>query len=121
MFRSISAPGPKEAPLRTILAAMFIAASTAGADAAFLDGNKLRDWCSSAEGGNQGACLGYVLGVADMLSTHGGLRGGACIPNIEATQAVSTVRTHLQRHPPADGAAASDLVVKALAEAFPCR
>lgn len=107
--------------MRTILAVALTVVSTAGADAAFLDGNKLREWCSSSDQGNQGACLGYVVGVADMLSTNGGLGGQACIPEIEATQAVSMVRRYLERHPDLARNAASDLVVRALAESFPCR
>jgi len=65
-----------------------------GADAAILDGNRLRDWCSSTDEGNQGACLGYVVGVADMLSADGGTGRRACIPNIEAAQAVSTTKKY---------------------------
>ena len=64
----------------------------AGADAAFLDGNRLRDWCSSTDEGNEG--LGYVVGVADMLSAGGDTGRRVCIPNIEAAEAVSTTKKH---------------------------
>ena len=109
--------------MRTFLVVAFVVVSAAGSDAAFLDGSQLREWCVSADEGNQGACLGFVVGVADMLSSSdagGATKRRACVPDIEATQAVSTARKYLESHPRTDQAAASELVASALAEAFPC-
>jgi hypothetical protein len=112
-----------ERAVRTFLAVAFLTASTVQADAQFLDGDTLHDWCLSEDVGDQEACLGYVVGVADMLSSQtseGSAQHRACIPNIEANQAVSTVKQYLRVHPRTDVAAGSDLVAAALSEAFPC-
>ena len=112
-----------ERALRTFLTVAFLTVSTVQADAKFLDGNTLYGWCLSEDVGDQEACLGYVVGVADMLSSQadeGPARHGACIPDIEANQAVGTVKQYLRVHPRTDVAAGSDLVAAALSEAFPC-
>ena len=112
-----------ERALRTLLAVAFLTLSTEQADAQFLDGDTLYGWCLSEDVGDQEACLGYVVGVADMLSSQvsgGPTRHRACIPDIEANQAVSTVKQYLRVHPRTDVATGSDLVAAALSEAFPC-
>ena len=112
-----------EQAVRTFLAVAFLTVSTVRADAQFLDGNTLHDWCLSEDVGDQEACLGYVVGVADMLSSEADERPErhrACIPDIEANQAVSTVKQYLRVRPRTDVAAGSDLVAAALSEAFPC-
>ena len=62
--------GPTEEALRTFLAVAFMVMFTVEANAKFLDGNTLHDWCISGDVGNQAACLGYVIGVADVLSSE---------------------------------------------------
>jgi Rap1a immunity proteins len=109
--------------LRTFLAVAFMTMFMGKAHAMFLDGNTLRGWCFSEDLGDQEACLGYVLGVADVLSSEN--RGEltqykACIPQIDATQAVSTAKVYLEVHRQAGDVTASDLVAMALSEAFPC-
>ena len=56
--------------MRTFLAVAFMVTFTVEANAKFLDGNTLHDWCISGDVGNQAACLGYVIGVADVLSSE---------------------------------------------------
>jgi Rap1a immunity proteins len=112
-----------ERALRIFLAVAFMTVSTVRADAKFLDGNTLYGWCLSEDVGDQEACLGYVVGVADMLSSEADERPErhrACIPDIEANQAVSTVKQYLRVHPRTDVANGSDLAAAALSEAFPC-
>jgi hypothetical protein len=112
-----------ERALRAFLAVAFLTVSTVRADAQFLDGDTLHDWCLSEDVGDREACLGYVVGVADMLSSQasgGPAQHRACIPDIEANQAVSTVKQYLRVHPRTDVATGSDLVAAALSEAFPC-
>jgi Rap1a immunity proteins len=112
-----------EGAFRTFLAVAFLTVSTVRADAKFLDGDTLHAWCLSEDVGDQEACLGYVVGVADTLSSQaseGSAQHRACIPDIEANQAVSTVKQYLRVHPRTDVAAGSDLVAPALSEAFPC-
>jgi hypothetical protein len=112
-----------ERAVRTFLAIAFMTLSPVQADAKFLDGDTLYGWCLSEDVGDQEACLGYVVGVADMLSSQtseGLAQHRACIPDIEANQAVSTVKQYLRVHPRTDVATGSDLVAAALSEAFPC-
>ena len=112
-----------ERAVRTFLAIAFMTLSTVQADAKFLDGDTLYGWCLSEDVGDQEACLGYVVGVADTLSSEADERPerhGACIPDIEANQAVSTVKQYLRVHSRTNVAAGSDLVAAALSEAFPC-
>jgi hypothetical protein len=109
--------------LRTFLAVAFMVMFTVEANAKFLDGNTLHDWCISGDVGNQAACLGYVIGVADVLSSEHRdepREYRACIPEMDATQIVSTAKKYLEIHPRAGNITASDLVVVALSEAFPC-
>ena len=109
--------------MRAFLAVAFLTVPTVQADAKFLDGDTLHAWCLSEDVGDQEACLGYVVGVADMLSpqaSEGSAQQRACIPDIEANQAVSTVKQYLRVHPRTDVAPGSDLVAAALSEAFPC-
>jgi Rap1a immunity proteins len=114
---------PTEEALRTFLAVAFMVMFTVEANAKFLDGNTLHGWCISGDVGNQAACLGYVIGVADVLSSeHRGepREYRACIPEMDATRIVSTVKKYLESHPWVGNITASDLVVVALSEAFPC-
>jgi Rap1a immunity proteins len=109
--------------LRTFLALALSVACAAAAEAAFLDGDTLHAWCLSADVGDQEACLGYVVGVADALGAQG--REGAseaalCLPAIDAKEAVGAVKQYLLVHPRPGSGAGADLVAAALAEAFPC-
>jgi hypothetical protein len=121
----VGGSGPTEEALRTFLALAiaFMTMFMGEAHAKFLDGDTLRGWCFSEDIGDQEACLGYVLGVADVLSSEN--RGEltqyrACIPQIDATDAVNTAKDYLNVHRQAGNVTASDLVAMALSEAFPC-
>jgi Rap1a immunity proteins len=109
--------------LRTYLAVAFAIVSMGKAHAVFLDGDTLRGWCTSEDAGDQAACLGYVVGVADVLiSADGGepAQSEACIPAVETTQVVDVAKRYLESHRQAGDTAASDQVARALSEAFPC-
>jgi hypothetical protein len=113
----------KEEPLRTFLAVVFMVISTAQANAKFLDGKALHDWCFSEDIGDQEACLGYVIAIADVLSsddTSELTKYRACIPEVDATQVVNTAKKYLEFHPQAGDTTAANLVAIALSEAFPC-
>jgi hypothetical protein len=121
--------GPwRRVPLRTILIAAAVAlVPIAPAGAVFLNGGTLHDWCLSKEVGDQEACLGYVVGVADALDTApeneaaGVVRRRLCLPELEAKTAVDAVKQYLLVHPPTgDGGTGADLVADALADAYPC-
>ena len=109
--------------MRTFLAFAFMIMFMGKAHAMFLDGNTLYGWCFSEDAGNKAACLGYVIGVADVLNSEN--RGEltqykACIPAIETTQVVSAAKKYLDEHRQDGNIIASDLVARALSEAFPC-
>ena len=109
--------------MRTYLAVAFAIILMGKAHAVFLDGNTLRGWCTSEDVGNQAACLGYVVAVADVLiSANRGepAQSKACIPAVETTQVVDVAKKYLESHHQAGDTAASDLVAMALSEAFPC-
>ena len=113
-----------EEALRTVLAAVFALVHVTQADAKFLDGDTLHDWCLSAEVGDQEACLGYVIGVADALGpapeSDAAARLELCLPEIDAKVAVDAVKNYLLVHPRTGGGAGADLVATALSDAFPC-
>ena len=109
--------------MRIFLAVAFMVMLTVNANAKFLDGNTLRGWCFSEDAGDQAACLGYVIGVADVLISQN--RGEltqykACIPPINTTQVVDTAKQYLDTHRQSGAITASDLVAMALSAAFPC-
>jgi Rap1a immunity proteins len=114
--------------LRTILiAAVVVLVPIAPAGAVFLNGGTLHDWCLSKEVGDQEACLGYVVGVADALDAAPGdeaagvARRRLCLPEVDAKMAVDAVKKYLLVHPPTgDGGTGADLVADALADAYPC-
>jgi hypothetical protein len=121
--------GPwRRVSLRTILIAAAVAlVPIAPAGAVFLNGSTLHNWCLSKEIGDQEACLGYVVGVADALDTApeneaaGVVRRRLCLPELEAKTAVDAVKQYLLVHPPTgDGGTGADLVADALADAYPC-
>jgi hypothetical protein len=115
--------GLKEEPLRTFLAVAFMVISTVQANAKFLDGNALHNWCFSEDIGDQEACLGYVIAIADVLSSDDRAeltKYRACIPEVDATQMIKTAKQYLEFHPQASDTTAADLVAIALSEAFPC-
>jgi hypothetical protein len=107
--------------MRTLVALAVTVLSAPG-HAQFVDGNTLQRWCVSDQVGDQEACLGYVIGVTDVLIARQADDSGprvACLPSMEANDVVETVRQHLQTHLDGD-ATASDVVALALANAFPC-
>jgi hypothetical protein len=109
--------------LRTFLAVAFMVISTVQANAKFLDGNALHDWCFSEDIGDQEACLGYVIAIADVLSSDDRVeiaKHRACIPEIDATEAVNATKKYLEVHSQVGDTNAAELVATALSEAFPC-
>jgi hypothetical protein len=113
-----------EQALRTFLAAVFVLGHVVPAGATFLDGDTLHAWCLSENVGDQETCLGYVTGVADALSAaqerYPAAPKEVCLPEIDAKEAVDTVRQYLLVHPRTGSSAGADLVAAALAAGFPC-
>jgi hypothetical protein len=94
------------------------------AKAEFFTGEQLREICESpSSAGQSWQCVGYVEAIADVMG-HAMYEGWrACIPTDErvtGAQAADVVTKYLRAHPDWLRFTASDLVARALAEAFPC-
>ena len=114
---------------RAILVAVVLSCFVTGrADAGtyFRDGNALLERCEHFEHAPrdydkalQGtACRDYVLGVVDALRDAGMF----CVPanSVQVNQVVDIATAHLRDHPENRHLPASDLIVSALKEKFPC-
>jgi len=69
-------------------------------------------------------CAGYVLGVSDAQQARqgAGQPSRVCLPaSATANDAVAKVGAYLVAHPEKRPLAAQDLVIEALAAAYPCR
>jgi hypothetical protein len=105
------------------------AAPTQAADLEFYTGQMLYTQCQARSGEadynvHAAQCAGYVLGVSDAQQAAQGagrpLR--VCLPGtVTAPQLVATVRDYLTTHADKRPLAAQDLVLNALAVAFPCK
>jgi len=125
------------------LAALIVPALPAGAQkspiSGFISGNKLLELCGSPFGtDNQAWCDGYIIGVADALTlteavsavAASGATSGETDPaiqryyclgaNVTLGQTSLAVLNYLKAHPERLDMIASQLVIAALAEAFPC-
>ncbi len=100
----------------------------------FISGNKLLELCDAPFGSNHQAwCDGYIIGVDDALTiTHAvsGADSGETDPSahryyclregVTLGQTSLAVLNYLKAHPEKLDMIASELVIAALAEAFPC-
>ena len=109
---------------RFIVATTVIFASPVwSAGVTFLDVNKLHSFCNSGKTNMMnGVCAGYIIGVADSLST-GAIQGfNACIPQGPTVEQLRDVVTEWLRGNPANRHYSGEVVVAwALSAAFPCR
>jgi hypothetical protein len=96
------------------------AASPAGA-AAFLDGNRLHEWCQDA---NRNFATGYIAGAADHMWIMGEIRGQhfICVPE-QATlgQLRDIVCNYLRDKPTDRHYSAASVAGTALQMAWPCK
>jgi Rap1a immunity proteins len=94
--------------------------------AEFLDGNRLFELCDDeAPDYKQDVCLGYVMGVIDVLVSYSDVeieqRIGLCAPkNVSAAQLREIVVRYLKQHPEERHYAALNTVGAAVRDAFPC-
>lgn len=113
--------------LRVLTIAMLIAIGAAApARAQYFDGNTLHFRCQQERETAMVRwtdCLGYVSGVADVMSGRNAINGvQACIPRgTSRNQLKDVVVDWLRRHPEHRHHNAGGLVAAALAEAYPCR
>lgn len=92
--------------------------STLPSNAAFQDGNKLYEACQERP---KDFCLGYVMGITDVMQT-GTVNGfKACMPtNVTGNQVVDIVTAYLRKNPANRHYDAPGIVAIALGAAFPC-
>lgn len=104
-------------------------AAIAASDLEFYTGETLFAQCQARPGDadyqtHALRCAGYVLGVSDAQQARqgAGQPGRVCLPaTATANDAVTKVGAYLAAHPEKRPLAAQDLVIEALAAAYPCR
>jgi hypothetical protein len=112
--------------LPTLVTALLSVAIEAPAHADFVTGNRLFQDCQATDFFSQGACMGFVAGVADAMTTAQAANGTvagwrACLSEqITAGEVRDVAVNFLARHPEKRDIAAATLVAQALEEAFPC-
>ena len=105
-----------------VAAVMSVTAAT-GARASFEDGNSLYQACQDKNHYALGACMGYVRGVADAMSSGSKVNGfTSCWSgrHVTAGQLMDVSTQYLVKHPERRQSLALELVAQALGEAFPC-
>jgi hypothetical protein len=116
------------AALAAGLAGLLAAGPAPASDLEFFTGQDLYAACSAKSAEAEGAtrlawCGGYVLGVSDAQQAAQAAGGSnrVCLPGgASAAKMAEAVRVFLGTHPEKRPLAAKDLVIEALAAAYPC-
>ena len=109
--------------LIALLLCLALPASRAAAEmgAGFFDGNDLFEWCTTRDA----LCTGYVAGISDELTdleAIGAVTVTVCEPKeVKVKQMAEVVTRYLEKHPETRDRQASELVYRALVEAWPCK
>ena len=111
----------------SVLAAVSLAVAvliSGPAKAVFEDGNKLHSECQSADGSfNRGFCVGYMIGVVDVMLGQQGQHLGwrMCLPSqVKVGQAADVAIQYLEKNPSLRHFTANSSVARALSKAWPC-
>jgi hypothetical protein len=82
----------------------------------FTSGNQLLALCKDTFGSfNNGACLGYVSGVADSIDSN------ICLtPGVTVSQLDSITKKYMNEHPEKLHYSASSIIREVLIKTFPC-
>lgn len=90
------------------------------ADAQFVDGNKLYEYCQQ----DHPLCWGYIYGVADVATRSAGIASvqfSMCAPiGVSGQQVHDVVMRYFEQNPQYRNAPASYLIIDALSTAWPC-
>ena len=89
----------------------------------YMNGEQLAAACASEDPAERGLCIGYILGVADVLGGPGATVDGihACLPGGETTeQLIEQVTDFLKANPQLGSLKADGLVAYVLSLSFPC-
>ena len=116
-------PGARLAAAVATVVALACLPASAQEVVRFYSGNDLWSECTNNGDSQFGICLGYVMGITDVMSTGSAILGWrACLPlQVAATLAQDVVKQYLEQHPERRHYAAAGLVAEALAGAFPCK
>ena len=111
--------------MRNLMAVLMLAAGLTAmpADASRVTGNQLAEFCSAPAGSVlEGACNGYIIGVADRLNRdHMAENGTECTPASATNgQLVKVAKAYLDDNPTQLHRGAHYLIVNALIEGFGC-
>ena len=90
---------------------------------AFLSGNELYNECTGSDGVALSFCVGYIIGVADVLFQNEINKYTACAPpppSLTQGQVRDVVIAWLRNNPTSRNFGAAGVVAHALSEAFPC-
>jgi hypothetical protein len=99
-----------------------MATGTAWGYASSMDGNGLQRLCSSNSAGDKQACLAYITGAFDMMSSLGNLSDKICLAgDVQLGQLKGVVEVWLHEHPEKWHWTAAYIVEKAFREKFPCK
>ncbi len=107
--------------MRAILIGVLCCAISVGAHAEFISATQLKEYLDDARSGSSfkslTVAMGYVAGVYDMVD-----RSQVCINReLSARDAMAIVHRYLNAHRSELAQPAAGLVVRALAEEFPCK
>lgn len=111
---------------RALLLIGMLLAFEVQAQATFITGSKLMEFCRGFDQGalnfDRSACVWYVTGVADVMAGDSVTGWRACIVTGSVTneQVAQVAVTFLREHPEKSHLAAHNLVAMALSGAYPC-
>jgi hypothetical protein len=113
--------GIKRLVYLSLLGATVFASNQHAAIADFRDGNSLLRECTGSDP-EQLACLGYIMGITDIIRGKEVLGYKPCLySNISVQQLHDVVVLYLRSQPAIRHYSAASLVVAALGHSFPCR
>ena len=106
--------------------AWLVTGHVTSASAWWVEGHQLVEWCRSDDAGQKVLCIGYVLGVADVLDTFSTVGALGLTPvcidqtGVSPGQLERIVMKYLDTHPEETHRPAMNLVTIALHDVFPC-
>lgn len=102
---------------------VFAAAPTPDVDPHLASVKGLSNLCRSTQPGPRAACVGYVVGAADILTTFGnsGSKDGLCLVNYSSADLPRLFVDWAEKHPSFATAPGMAGVILSLREKWPCR
>jgi hypothetical protein len=110
----------------TTIIRLVVVAALAGmsitANAGFKTGNTLLDLCDTKTEVSDGACIGYIMGIVDVMTNNNPVNGNkACLAReVGAGEFVDIALKYMRANAAMRHRGAAELVAEALQRAFPC-